>query len=128
MAAVPTSVLKKAIMNGPVTVAIETDQAMVQRYTSGTVSSGCGTNLRFEDAIMNGPVSVAIEADQATFQRYTRGTISSDCGTNLLCLLPLRPIREFSSATRAAPSQVAAARTSALKSAIMNGPCVCCPP
>ena len=26
-----------------------TDQAIVQRYTSGTVSSGCGTNLRVEE-------------------------------------------------------------------------------
>merc|ERR1712072_812843 len=40
-----TAALKSAIQNGPVSVAIEADQAAFQRYSSGTISSGCGTNL-----------------------------------------------------------------------------------
>merc|ERR1712227_659526 len=39
------SALKSAIMNGPVSVAIEADQAAFQLYKSGTITSGCGTNL-----------------------------------------------------------------------------------
>merc|ERR1712054_302485 len=40
-----TSSLKSAIQQGPVSVAIEADQSAFQRYTGGTISSGCGTNL-----------------------------------------------------------------------------------
>jgi len=37
--------LKAAIAKGPVSVAIEADQAVFQGYTSGVISKGCGTNL-----------------------------------------------------------------------------------
>jgi len=40
-----TSALQSAIQQGPVSVAIEADQMSFQLYTSGTISSGCGTNL-----------------------------------------------------------------------------------
>merc|ERR1712098_810350 len=40
-----TSALKSAIMSNPVSIAIEADQSAFQRYTGGTISSGCGTNL-----------------------------------------------------------------------------------
>ena len=32
-------------MNGLVSVAIEADQAIFQRYIRGTISSGCGTDI-----------------------------------------------------------------------------------
>jgi len=37
--------LQSALNNGPVSVAIEADQSVFQMYTSGTITSGCGTNL-----------------------------------------------------------------------------------
>merc|ERR1719428_1230116 len=40
-----TSSLKSAIQTGPVSVAIEADQSAFQRYSGGTITSGCGTNL-----------------------------------------------------------------------------------
>merc|ERR1712032_1107462 len=40
-----TSALKSAIQVTPVSIAIEADQSAFQRYTGGTISSGCGTNL-----------------------------------------------------------------------------------
>jgi cathepsin L len=40
-----TEALKSAIMQNPVSVAIEADQYAFQGYNSGTISSGCGTNL-----------------------------------------------------------------------------------
>jgi len=40
-----TDSLKSAIMQNPVSVAIEADQYAFQGYNSGTISSGCGTNL-----------------------------------------------------------------------------------
>merc|ERR1711881_698170 len=43
--AASTAALKSAIQNGPVSVAIEADQAAFQLYKTGTITSGCGTNL-----------------------------------------------------------------------------------
>merc|ERR1712147_546766 len=40
-----TCSLQSAIQNGPVSVAIEADQSAFQRYSGGTITSGCGTNL-----------------------------------------------------------------------------------
>merc|ERR1712022_96248 len=37
--------LESAIDLGPVSIAIEADQASFQHYTGGILSSGCGTNL-----------------------------------------------------------------------------------
>jgi len=39
------SALKSALDSNPVSVAIEADQSVFQMYTSGTITSGCGTNL-----------------------------------------------------------------------------------
>jgi cathepsin L len=40
-----TNALKSAIQTTPVSIAVEADQSSFQRYTGGTISSGCGTNL-----------------------------------------------------------------------------------
>merc|ERR1712159_415236 len=40
-----TAGLKSALNIGPVSVAIEADQMAFQLYSSGILSSGCGTNL-----------------------------------------------------------------------------------
>jgi len=37
--------LKNAISHAPTSVAIEADQAVFQQYTSGVITSGCGSNL-----------------------------------------------------------------------------------
>jgi len=37
--------LQSALQSGPVSVAVEADQSAFQSYSSGIVSSGCGTNL-----------------------------------------------------------------------------------
>jgi len=37
--------MKAALANGPVSVAIEADQMAFQSYTSGVITSGCGTQL-----------------------------------------------------------------------------------
>merc|ERR1711862_950791 len=39
------SALQSALQTGPVSVAVQADQSAFQRYSSGVVSSGCGTNL-----------------------------------------------------------------------------------
>jgi len=39
------SQMRAALGNGPVSVAIEADQMAFQSYTSGVITSGCGTNL-----------------------------------------------------------------------------------
>jgi len=39
------SQMKAALGKGPVSVAIEADQMAFQSYTSGVITSGCGTNL-----------------------------------------------------------------------------------
>lgn len=37
--------MQSALQTGPVSVAVEADQSAFQRYSSGILSSGCGTNL-----------------------------------------------------------------------------------
>jgi len=37
--------MQSAVMQQPVTIAIEADQSVFQRYSSGVLTSGCGTNL-----------------------------------------------------------------------------------
>jgi cathepsin L len=37
--------MRAALAKGPVSVAIEADQMAFQSYTSGVITSGCGTNL-----------------------------------------------------------------------------------
>merc|ERR1719220_744594 len=39
------SALQSALQTGPVSVAVEADQSSFQRYSSGVLSSGCGTSL-----------------------------------------------------------------------------------
>merc|ERR1712187_363547 len=40
-----SSSLQSALQTGPVSVAVQADQSAFQRYSSGILSSGCGTNL-----------------------------------------------------------------------------------
>merc|ERR1712046_522566 len=39
------SALKSALLNSPISVAIEADQAAFQQYTGGVIKSGCGSQL-----------------------------------------------------------------------------------
>merc|ERR1712046_353184 len=49
--------LTSAIMNSPISVAIEADQAAFQQYTGGVIQSGCGSNLD------HGVLAVGINSD-----------------------------------------------------------------
>merc|ERR1711988_803507 len=49
--------LTSAIMNSPVSVAIEADQAAFQQYTGGVITSGCGSNLD------HGVLAVGVNSD-----------------------------------------------------------------
>ncbi len=40
-----SSALMSALNSCPVSVAVEADQSSFQRYSGGTITSGCGTNL-----------------------------------------------------------------------------------
>ena len=40
-----SSALMSALNSNPVSVAVEADQSSFQRYSGGTITSGCGTNL-----------------------------------------------------------------------------------
>jgi len=51
------SSLTNAIQSRPVSVAIQADQAVFQQYTSGTITSGCGSNLD------HGVTAVGINSD-----------------------------------------------------------------
>merc|ERR1712216_502094 len=51
------SALTSAIMNSPISVAIEADQAAFQQYTGGVIQSGCGSNLD------HGVLAVGINSD-----------------------------------------------------------------
>jgi len=51
------SALTSALQNNPVSVAIEADQSVFQQYTSGTITSGCGSNLD------HGVLAVGINSD-----------------------------------------------------------------
>jgi cathepsin L len=52
-----TSALTNALQSRPVSVAIQADQSVFQQYTSGTISSGCGSNLD------HGVTAVGINSD-----------------------------------------------------------------
>merc|ERR1712134_206446 len=49
--------LTSAIMNSPISVAIQADQSVFQQYTGGVISSGCGTNLD------HGVLAVGVNSD-----------------------------------------------------------------
>merc|ERR1712070_307890 len=51
------SALTSALQDQPVSVAIEADQAVFQQYTSGTIASGCGSNLD------HGVLAVGVNSD-----------------------------------------------------------------
>merc|ERR1712232_1242832 len=54
------SSLQSALQSGPVSVAVEADQSAFQSYSSGIVSSGCGTNLD------HGVLAVGLNTQEAT--------------------------------------------------------------
>merc|ERR1712031_19316 len=51
------SSLTDAIQNAPISVAIEADQSAFQLYTSGVITSGCGSNLD------HGVLAVGVNSD-----------------------------------------------------------------
>merc|ERR1711869_8224 len=63
-----TSALTNAIQSRPVSVAIQADQAVFQQYTSGTISSGCGSNLD------HGVTAVGINSDGSIKVKNSWGT------------------------------------------------------
>merc|ERR1711991_443186 len=60
--------LTSAIMNSPVSVAIEADQAAFQQYTGGVISSGCGSNLD------HGVLAVGVNSDGSIKVKNSWGT------------------------------------------------------
>jgi cathepsin L len=62
------SSLTSAVMNGPVSVAIEADQAAFQQYTGGVISSGCGSNLD------HGVLAVGVNSDGSIKVKNSWGT------------------------------------------------------
>merc|ERR1712070_1056063 len=55
--AASASALTSALQSNPVSVAIEADQSVFQQYKSGTITSGCGSNLD------HGVLAVGINSD-----------------------------------------------------------------
>merc|ERR1711991_1099248 len=51
------SALTDAIQNAPISVAIEADQSVFQLYSSGVITSGCGSNLD------HGVLAVGVNSD-----------------------------------------------------------------
>jgi cathepsin L len=62
------SALTSALQNNPVSVAIEADQSVFQQYKSGTIKSGCGSNLD------HGVLAVGINADGSIKVKNSWGT------------------------------------------------------
>merc|ERR1712100_585342 len=62
------SSLTSAIMNAPVSVAIEADQSVFQSYTGGVISSGCGSNLD------HGVLAVGVNSDGSIKVKNSWGT------------------------------------------------------
>jgi cathepsin L len=60
--------LTSAIMNSPVSVAIEADQAAFQQYTGGVITSGCGSNLD------HGVLAVGVNSDGSIKVKNSWGT------------------------------------------------------
>merc|ERR1711982_283069 len=60
--------LTSAIMNAPVSVAIEADQAAFQQYTGGVITSGCGSNLD------HGVLAVGVNSDGSIKVKNSWGT------------------------------------------------------
>merc|ERR1712100_533730 len=60
--------LTSAIMNAPVSVAIEADQAAFQQYTGGVIQSGCGSNLD------HGVLAVGVNSDGSIKVKNSWGT------------------------------------------------------
>merc|ERR1711939_49363 len=62
------SALTSALQSNPVSVAIEADQSVFQRYKSGTITSGCGSNLD------HGVLAVGINSDGSIKVKNSWGT------------------------------------------------------
>merc|ERR1712054_424781 len=60
--------LTSAIMNAPVSVAIEADQAAFQQYTGGVIQSGCGSSLD------HGVLAVGVNSDGSIKVKNSWGT------------------------------------------------------
>merc|ERR1712137_1447484 len=61
--------LTSAIMNSPISVAIEADQAAFQQYTGGVIQSGCGSSLD------HGVLPVGVNSDGSI-------KVKNSCGTS----------------------------------------------
>merc|ERR1711970_894760 len=66
--AASASALTSALQNNPVSVAIEADQSVFQQYKSGTITSGCGSNLD------HGVLAVGINSDGSIKVKNSWGT------------------------------------------------------
>merc|ERR1711988_1484278 len=62
------SALTDAIQNAPISVAIEADQSVFQLYTSGVITSGCGSNLD------HGVLAVGVNSDGSIKVKNSWGT------------------------------------------------------
>merc|ERR1712100_838643 len=62
------SSLTSAIMNSPISVAIEADQSVFQMYSGGVITSGCGTNLD------HGVLAVGVNSDGSIKVKNSWGT------------------------------------------------------
>merc|ERR1711879_1045041 len=68
------SSLKSALMNGPVSIAIEADQSVFQQYNGETIKAGCGTNLD------HGVLAVGINSDGSIKVKNSWGATWGDSG------------------------------------------------
>merc|ERR1711907_406330 len=68
------SALTSALQSNPVSVAIEADQAVFQQYTSGTITSGCGSNLD------HGVLAVGVNSDGSIKVKNSWGTSWGNAG------------------------------------------------
>merc|ERR1712023_301689 len=87
-----TSALTNALQSRPVSVAIQADQSVFQQYKSGTITSGCGSNLD------HGVLAAGINSDGSIKVKNSWGSswgangyvniTTSQCGINHHPLIP----------------------------------------
>merc|ERR1712118_630318 len=82
-----TSALTNAIQSRPVSVAIQADQAVFQQYTSGTITSGCGSNFD------HGVTAVGINSDGSNQVKNSWGSSMFQLGSERLRQHWHQPVR-----------------------------------